>query len=739
MAPQDVWLVSAAAAFLAVTAIVWAVVVVRRFRRDRRLLIRGLRCLGEGDLTVRLDAEEIGPVAADTFNQAARDLENSLDGLRRTSRLLREMARHFPDRVLVALDAEGLVQEVLGDLESISGYTRDGVLGRHTSFFFASEDEWDKLMKEALDGGGSCARPVPLRRRGGEVATIQAGLERTPDGPVHLALSTEVAQEQMLKQASVAEERLAALTAGLADGVVILVGGRIASVNACFADMLGYKEEELVGRPFTQIVAAEDLVQATDIISGTSWMGATEVEMGIRSQAGHQVTLAFSVGQSELEGKPVRVLLARDVTARRARERRLSLDSAWLAGALEASPLGELVLARAPAGTPWPVAVANGSVLRWLGLLAERLPDRRELDAAMDRLFLQAEPARAFLRACQDDPGVVRSERFEVSSPPGGRVQLTWSPIDLGEGTVAGALLSVREITRQERTEKDLREKAEESNATLATLQRSLSSLERDRDQLTARLGELEERNRGLEERDEMKTNLLSNFSHELQAPLVSIRGYTEMMLRGDLGETTPDQHQGLEVSLRNIKRLIALIEQLSTYARTEERLTELTLETFPIWRLLEDNINLLGDKVKEKALRVTTRYETQRLSVLADRNLVNQVVSNLLGNAIKFSPEGGEVALTVRAGSKEDLVVEVRDSGVGIPREEQERIFERGYRATTASGTRGSGIGLALVKEILKRHGCQIRVDSRPGEGSIFSFTLPLAETEVNEASARQ
>ena len=144
---------------------------------------------------------------------------------------------------------------------------------------------------------------------------------------------------------------------------------------------------------------------------------------------------------------------------------------------------------------------------------------------------------------------------------------------------------------------------------------------------------------------------------------------------------------------------------------------------------LIEGVANILRPRAHEGGIGFKIEVGPEvPVGVVTDAAKLRQILVNLLGNAVKYSRNDGEVAVTVRAGSADELVVDVRDTGVGIPRDEQDRIFQRGYRATTSDGTRGSGIGLALVQEILKRHGCQIRVDSRPEEGSTFSFSLPLA-----------
>jgi PAS domain S-box-containing protein len=737
---QDGWLIAVSAVLLAMVAVVWAVILVGRARRGRRILAEAVEKLGQGDLGRRLDERQVGWTAAAAFNQAARDLEERLESALTTARSLRAVAAGLPDRVTLELNEDAEVREVLGDLETLTGHTRVGVMGRHAAYFFASDEDWIRLAEEVhatADEGRTVSRLTVLRRRDGELMRGEVRIRVHPDGGYWLALLEPTAGPEAERQVTELEGRLRALVDGLPDGVLILLDGRIASMNPRLARLLGTHPEDLAGRPFLDLVEPGDIVQATSLLSEKELPEPVETGLRLRAPGGDPVELKITVGHAVLERQSVRVLLARDATLERGTQRRLALSGAWLAAALEAGRDGVAVLVRDENADAWPLALVNSAFTRLLGLAEDRLPDRADLALAAQRRLDDPQLLLAFLRGLERMPAAIAEAVFETREEPSSILELRGSPVKDARDRIVGLLLVVADVTTQRRREEDLRRRVQELDVALVGAERVRRDLEGACDELTGKIGELEKLSGDLKERDEMKTNLLANFSHELQTPLVSIKGYTEMMLRGDLGGTTTDQRQGLEVCLRNVQRLVSLIDQLMTFARTEEELAELTLESFPVWPVLEENISLLGDRVKEKELKVTTRYLTQRLTVMADRGLTGQVFSNLLGNAVKYSQKGGEVGVTVREGAADELLVEIRDTGVGIPREEQERIFERGYRASTAGGTRGSGIGLSLVREILKRHGCQIRVDSRPGEGSTFSFTLPLAPAEDEPIAA--
>ncbi len=261
-------------------------------------------------------------------------------------------------------------------------------------------------------------------------------------------------------------------------------------------------------------------------------------------------------------------------------------------------------------------------------------------------------------------------------------------------------------------------------------LEQANREMERVNRDLEGRTEELNRVNRRLKQLDEMRSNLLANVSHELQTPLVSIRGYTEMILKERLGPISEEQRKGLSLSLKNIDRLISMIDNLMAFSRTDPILRELNLTRVELQPLIEEVVALLEEKITGKDLQVSVELERDGLAVRADRDTVLQVFLNLLSNAVKFSYRGGSIRISARQVGAGYVSASVRDRGVGIPEEDLGRVFERHYQVQRPSTKKspGSGIGLAIVRDILRLHGCTIDVRSEEGRGSEFSFTLPLA-----------
>jgi signal transduction histidine kinase/ActR/RegA family two-component response regulator len=245
----------------------------------------------------------------------------------------------------------------------------------------------------------------------------------------------------------------------------------------------------------------------------------------------------------------------------------------------------------------------------------------------------------------------------------------------------------------------------------------------------------LETANRELSTLDRMKTDLLANVSHELRTPLAAIRGYVEFIQEGQLGPTTDAQRKGLEVCLRNSERLTKTINMLLDFSRMELGRVPIRPAPFQIGRLISQVVAGIEGEARKRRIRLKSAVDVDLKPVDGDRDRLTQVLENLITNALKFTPDGGDVE--VGAKPTEDgrrVEVWVSDTGIGIPPEERARVFDKFYQSD-ASATRkfgGIGLGLAIVKSILDAHGAEIVVDGRPGAGSVFRFSLPAAEART-------
>jgi signal transduction histidine kinase len=249
----------------------------------------------------------------------------------------------------------------------------------------------------------------------------------------------------------------------------------------------------------------------------------------------------------------------------------------------------------------------------------------------------------------------------------------------------------------------------------------------------------LEEEQQRRRSAEQFRAELLSLASHELRAPLTSIRGYANTLVReyGKLGEAT--QREFLEGIATESERLSHLVSDLLDMSQIDEGRLRVDLRAVSPQRLCEEAVATASHPATSREL--TVAVEPDLPDVLADPTRIHQALSNLISNAVKFSPENSEV--TVGAQRRNDHVeFYVADHGIGIPRDEQGKLFTRFHRAANAHGTEapGAGLGLYITKGIVQAHGGKIRVESELGRGSTFGFTLTTVEGRVRaeDAAAR-
>jgi signal transduction histidine kinase len=236
---------------------------------------------------------------------------------------------------------------------------------------------------------------------------------------------------------------------------------------------------------------------------------------------------------------------------------------------------------------------------------------------------------------------------------------------------------------------------------------------------------ELEEQNELLRERERLKTELVGIVSHELRTPLTSILGFTNVLLRRPLDE--PDRGRYLRIVDEQARRLKDLVDDFLDLQRIEEGGLELKQELIDVVGLLREQEQLFVVQSSRHRLRCELPAD-RTLRVRGDPDRLTQVIGNLLSNAIKYSPEGGEVELSGE-GRGGLVCVRVRDHGIGIPLEQQPRIFTKFFRGAAAErGIPGTGLGLALAREIVEAHGGRIGFDSTTNQGSTFWIELPAA-----------
>jgi two-component system phosphate regulon sensor histidine kinase PhoR len=230
-----------------------------------------------------------------------------------------------------------------------------------------------------------------------------------------------------------------------------------------------------------------------------------------------------------------------------------------------------------------------------------------------------------------------------------------------------------------------------------------------------------------LKQLEKIRQDFVANVSHELRTPLTTIKGYAETLLDGALKE---DQaFQFVQVIQRHTDRLTKIVEDLLMLSKIETKEFQLKMETISLPNLMDDIIDFVKKPAEKKKISVSRHEILPSLAIWADRSYLEQILINLLDNAIKYTPEGGNVTVSAVEKDSKDIQFSIEDSGIGIPKEDLSRIFERFYRVDKGRSKElgGTGLGLSIVKHLVQAHGGRVWVESQLGKGSIFYFTLPI------------
>ena len=251
--------------------------------------------------------------------------------------------------------------------------------------------------------------------------------------------------------------------------------------------------------------------------------------------------------------------------------------------------------------------------------------------------------------------------------------------------------------------------------------------LEEQKDSLTRVSAQLAAQNERLLELDRLKDEFVATASHELRTPLTSLSGYLEMSLDPAEGPLSPTRENHLRIVQRNADRLAVLVDRLLFLARADSHPLELDRQPVDLAGILDEAAETARPAAHAKNIELRVEGDPL-LEVLADRPQLVRVVDNLVANAVKFTPDGGTVRLAARH-EDDAAILEVTDTGLGIPRAEQADLFNRFFRGTNAieKAIPGSGLGLAISQVIAEAHGSTIEVESTPGSGSMFRLALPL------------
>lgn len=533
------------------------------------------------------------------------------------------------------------------------------------------------------------------------------------------------------------------LVDAMGDGLLVLDDkGRVDFVNRRLCRMLGYTQDEIVGRPFSDFVNPAERQRVHQMLRGSLAQTSSFERSLMRSDGTPLPALVVHVPQPEESDADIgEILVVSDLSQQKSRESALLRQTRQLAAinhaaqAMAASLDLDAVPQTILEETVQVLGAKGGAILlvdddtkdlhfravvgpQSESLLGQRVPVGRGIvgwiaEHGQPTLVDDVANDPRFYKRIDEKTGLTTTSAIGVPLLLKRQLIGVLEVINKIEGKFDKGDLSLLESLAQPAASAIV-------NARLYRDQRNHAI-------------ELEHAYVELKRADRLKDEMIQNVSHELRTPMTFILGYIELIANGELGELSEDQQQGVDVVRNKARALTKIVNDIVTLQRMSVDTLDRRLMEVPA--IIDQAARTVSVTAQDSGFVVRTDVPEDIPNVRADEERISQVLDNLIGNAIKFSPAGGEIWLRVRR--QGDYVrFEVQDSGIGINSDNLGNIFKRFYQEDGSTTRRygGVGLGLTICKEIVEAHGGEIWAESEPGQGSTFCFTLPY----VNEPALK-
>jgi PAS domain S-box-containing protein len=639
-----------------------------------------------------------------TKKQLIKELEAEITEHKQADEALRETTDYLDGLMshanapIIVWDPEFRIIRFNHAFERFSGYTADEVIGRELNLLFPEAGRDESLSKIARTASGEYWESVeiPILRKDGDirVALWNSANIRTKNGSLPVAtiaqgidITERKQAEELLRQS---EERFRVLFEQAADCILLLEITPegipvIRDANNATFRLLGYERDEMIGQPVSLIEAAPDASKVVDerrekVLSG---LGALIFEARHRCKDGTIRDFECSVTEMQIGSKTLAISVERDITERKQTEEALRKSESRYKTLVDNLPQKVFLKDRNMV-----YISCNTSFARDLGIDIEEFGGKTDYDFFLKEL---ADKYRADDKRIMESGATEEFDEGYIKDEQGLIIHTVKTPIRDENGEVAGLLGIFWDITEQRLAEERLKK-------TLKDLARSNKELEQ----------------------------FAYVASHDLQEPLRMVSSYTQLLERRYKDKLDTDANEFIAYAVDGANRMQRLIQDLLVYSRVSSKGKPLTpTDCNAVLGTVRINLSVA---IEENNARVT---HDELPIVTADDTQLVQVFQNLIGNAIKFHSEEPPRIHVSAEKNKKEWIFSVRDNGKGIDPQYHERIFVIFQRLQGKGEYPGTGIGLAICKRIIERHGGRIWVESEPGEGSTFYFTLPARSHE--------
>jgi PAS domain S-box-containing protein len=472
----------------------------------------------------------------------------------------------------------------------------------------------------------------------------------------------------------------------------------ILDVNHSAVRNYGYSREEFLSLTIKDIRPPEDIPALLESAATAPLETEFNSVWKHRKKGGSLINVEITSHPLIYGGGDARLVVATDITARKRAEEETKRQKELLQlilesiadGVVVADSNGKFLLFNAAAEQELGIGATDAMPDQWSERYGSYLPDRVTLCPPNELPLVRA------MRGESVDAVEVFIRNAKV--PDGRLLSITGRPLRGEDGAPRGGVVVFHDITLKKRAEEALVRAREEA-----------------------------------ERASKFKDQFLSTMSHELRTPLNAVLGFSDLLADERYGPLNDRQQRYVSHIHTGGKHLLKLISDILDLSKIEAGRMELAREDVTVASAFSEVISALYPLAEKKSQTLLQRVEPN-LKVRADAMRFKQVLMNLAGNAIKFAPEGGRIELVARQ-ADDQVRVEVRDNGPGIPPEQQQRIFEAFFRLTeTGSATEGTGLGLAITSRLVELHGSKLGIESRPGEGACFYFSLPFIAITPDE-----
>ena len=604
----------------------------------------------------------------------------------------------------IATDREGRVTRMNAVAEQVTGWSQGDAQHQSVWNVFHREDRPDgylsrnpvDVMIEQAITVDNVHRIVAVSRSGQRTRLeLKAALTHSHDGSV-LGLAMVFRDMGALIDAETESSRLAAIVESSNDAIIgKTLDGRITSWNSAARAMFGYSAEQAIGQPIRMLIPPELQAEETRIMQklehGERVLAFDTVRL---DRQGQRLEVSISIspirdGKGHVVGASK---IARDVSRQRRAEAALRDSEARLRFTLDSAAIGD-----------WVLDLSSGLIER--SLRHDRCFGYDELQPLWTfDVFIQHvhphdrdEVAHSLHRAIADLQGWHAQCRVIWPDASVHWISVHGS-VQHHDGKPKRMLGIVTEITQQ-RLAEDIRLKAQR----------------------------LEAENRQIQEANRLKSQFLANMSHELRTPLNAVIGFSDLLLSGAVPQGSPKHDQFVGNIAASGRHLLQLINDVLDLSKVESGKFEFFPESVPLPSLLKETSDVLQTAIQRKRIGISIDIEPGLTDLVLDTARLKQVLYNYLSNAIKFTPEGGQVAVRALAQGAEHFRIEVEDTGIGISPTDMSRLFvefqqlDAGY----SKQHQGTGLGLALTRRLVEAQGGQVGVRSTVGVGSVFHVVL--------------